>query len=125
MKHIFYFIAICPILWEITVLCNIQKVHIFIINYRKLQNQNEIKINGKKTMFTVLQIFYIGWVFIGFFSFQWIVFLFMFLFGLIAKNNIVLRWFDAFISLTVLIFIILNAYHFKIDIISFILNNIK
>lgn len=71
---------------------------------------NEVKF------IVILDVMYLLWTFGGLFTFQWPVFLFLLLLGLIPKRKLSLRRADALISLLVLIFIVINAYHLKIDI---------
>ena len=116
MKHVFYFLTIFPILWEVMNLVNINKTHQFALGLKAMKGKKYDEYSSSQKSFTICMIGYIIWNFIGIFSFQWTVFLGLFLFGLIPKKYIWFRWIDSLISLVVLIFIVLNAYHFKIDV---------
>lgn len=116
MKHVFYFLTIFPILWEVMNLVSINKTHQFALGLKAMKGKMYDEYSSSQKSFSIYMIGYIIWNFIGFFSFQWTVFLVLFLFGLIPKKYIWYRWIDSLISLVVLIFIVLNAYHFKIDI---------
>ena len=93
------------------------KVH----NYIKVMMPVEYKDRTKnqKNLTWCLGL-YIIWVFAGLFTSQWILFLAIIGLSFIPKNNIIVRWVDAFLSCFVLLFIILNVYHFKIDLLSLI-----
>ena len=116
MKHIFYFLTILPIIWEIANLTNTKRVHDFAFNLRKMKGKKITEYTQKQKEIVFWMLGYIIWNFIGLFTFQWPVFLVFFLIGLIPKRVMWFRWIDSFISLIILLFIVLNAYHFKIDI---------
>jgi hypothetical protein len=118
MKHIFYILAICPIMWELTCISNPKRVAKFRDGFKKLKKENIDfdKYSSTQKLFGILMIGYIIWNFIGFLTFQWTVFLGLFLLGLIPKPWTWLRWIDSIISFAILLFIIINAYHLKIDV---------
>lgn len=116
MKHVFYFLTIFPILWEVMTLVNLNKTHQFVLSLKAMKGKKFDEFTSSQKLFPICMIGYIIWTFIGFFSFQWVVFLLLFLFGLIPKKYAWYRWIDSFISFIVLCFIVLNAYHFKIDV---------
>jgi len=124
MKHIFYFLTIFPIFWELHNLFNIKKTHQFFLEIKANKGKNFDEWTENRKYFSVLMLGYIFWNFIGFFSSQWVLFVSMFLLGLIPKKYIWHRWIDSLISFLILCFIILNAYHFKIDVWQWILSNI-
>ena len=113
MKHLFYFIAILPLIWEMTNLLNIKRTHNFQKRMNKKSKSENFTTSEKSLSF--LTHGYLVWVFIGLFSFQWIVFLSIIILGLIPKKLLLIRWVDSLISFVLLLFILLNAYHFKID----------
>lgn len=116
MKHLFYFLTIFPILWEVMNLVSINKTHQFALTFKTMKGKKFDEWTSSQKSFSICMIGYIIWNFIGFFSFQWIVFLGLFLFGLIPKKYAWYRWIDSLVSFIVLCFIVLNAYHFKIDV---------
>lgn len=121
MKHLFYFIAFLPILWEAMVLANPRVVNRFLDNLKAKKGNSEQYTQTEK-FFGVLQIGYFIWCFIGLFSSQWVLFLPMVILGVIPKRYHTLRYVDSLISLALLIFIILNAYHFRIDVYSWVIS---
>lgn len=116
-KFIFYFIGILPLIWETDVVMKPLKVHNYIKVMMPIEYKNRTK--NQKNLTWCLGL-YIIWVFAGLFTSQWILFLVIIGLSCIPKNNIIIRWLDAFISALILLFIILNVYHFKIDLLSLI-----
>lgn len=122
LKFTFYFLGIFAILWELVVVFNPKKVHTFV---RKLKRKQETKgvITGSEGLFSILTIIYFIWICVGLFSFQWPVFLTIMLISFIPQNfSSVMRWIVAFLTFILLIFLTLNAYHFKINTYSLLLN---
>lgn len=120
MKHLFYCLIIFPILWETISLKNPYKTHKFILRFKTLKCKKFSEYSSTQKSFSILNFGYLFWVFIGFFSFQWTAFLVLFLLSFIPKKCIWVRWIDSLISLLILFFILLNAYHFKINILEFL-----
>ncbi len=119
MRHIYYFMAIFPILWELYTLQNILKVHNFSKKFKKDAKDKKFdEWTDSQKALSIFMIGYLVWAFIGLFSSQWILFLFIFVISFIPKVNITIRWIDSFISVLVFLFILLNTYHFHIDIIK-------
>lgn len=124
MKHLFYFIAFLPILWEIMVLSNPKKVARFISILRAKSKYNLTKKNytNAEKAFYLLNLGYIGWSIAGLLSSQWVLFLIIILLGFMPKKHYITIWINSLLSLAVLIFIILNAYHFHIDVYSWVIS---
>ena len=122
MKHVFYLLTIAPILWEAINLMGIKKTHNFLNNLKQIKGKEFSEWTENQKSFTICMIGYILWNFAGFFTFQWVLFVCLFLLGLLPKKYIWYRWLDSLISISILIFIIINAYHFKIDIWALILS---
>ena len=119
MKHIFYFMTIFPLLWELIGITNVQRVHNFSKGIKALKGKKFDEYSSMQKNVSVLMMLYILWTFIGLFSSQWLTFSVLLGISLIPKRFIVLRWIDSVISFALLLFIILNAYHFKIDLLSY------
>jgi len=118
MKHLFYFIGIVPILWELICVLDTKKVHKF---HLKLKAKKYDEMDSSQKAITFLMLFYVLWILVGLFSSQWIIFTFYFILGIIPKNKIWHRKFDGILSVLMLVFIILNVYHFHIDIWSILI----
>jgi hypothetical protein len=120
MKHIFYFFTFIAILWEMLSVINPKSVHDFYKRVLVAKGKKFRELSTSQQTISVCMLGYMIWNFIGFFTFQWPIFIMLFLIGLIPKKWILLRWIDAFISLLILLFIVLNAYHLKIDLFELI-----
>jgi hypothetical protein len=96
------------------------KVHQFALTLKETKGQKFDDLASNQKSLLICQFGYTIWTFIGFFTFQWSAFLLLFFLGLIPKKQVWYRWIDSFISFILLLFIILNAYHFKVDIWEFI-----
>ena len=116
MKHIFYFFAFFAILWEGINIIYTKEIYKKVIRIISLKKENFKELADGQKYFLFFMFGYFLWIFTGLFTFQWPIFLLLFLMGLIPKKWIVIRWIDAFISLVILIFILINAYHLHIDI---------
>lgn len=123
MKELFYLLAIGPILWEIIVIGDPKRVHRFI---QKLSSYGEhgaiMQPEAKDIMYYIFLITYVLWVFVGLFTSQWLLFLTLFIVGIIPVKYIFHRWLDGFISLCILLFTLLNAFHFHINVFQTIIN---
>lgn len=125
MKHIFYFLTIAPLLWEFINITNFKKTHLFAKSIKELKGKTFDDYSSNQKNFSFLMLGYILWTLIGLFSSQWIVFLTLLILGFIPKKWIAIRFIDSLISFSLLLFLILNVYHFKIDIFKLVLNYIK
>ncbi len=113
MKHVFYFLAIFPLLFELACVCSPAKFHRF--SKRLKAKPKDKDVSPREAVFVIASLFYLVWAFTGMMSFQWPAFVFLFALSLIPKPTVWMRWLDAALSLAVLFFVLLNAYHFKID----------
>ena len=120
MKHLFYLLTIFPILWEMANISSPKKMHETLKRMKDIKEYD--KYSAKQKMFSFLMLCYVGWTLVGFMSFQWPIFLIIILMSFIPKAHYVLRWIDSFITLMLLVFIMVNAYHLKIDTYNVILN---
>lgn len=112
MKHIYYLFTLLPILFEYLNLQDTKRIHEFIERLKTTPHKEQ---TGYQKTYGVLMLGYWLWAVIGLFSFQWPVFLFMLILGAFPKKLIFVRWIDSLISIVVLIFIIVNAYHLHIN----------
>ena len=120
MKHIFYLLTIFPIMWELISLHDTIKVR-NLVERLKVKTADEFTI--KESLFSTFALGYVMWTLFGLFTSQWVLFLTLILISSIPlKKYIWYNKIDAIISLVLLLFIILNAYHFNIDIFEWILS---
>ena len=116
MDHIFYFLAIFPIIWELTVASDAKKVH---NKFNEIKKKNDVKkFTNNETVLAFLMLGYTFWVIIGLFSSQWVLFASIILLSIIPSKKIWVRRVDAIITLLVLCFILINKYHLHIDILG-------
>lgn len=118
LSYAFYLIGIIPILHELTTLTNLNLIF-------RLKKEIKLKTGQFQLdhfLFILVNSFYTIWVLIGLFTVNWPAFLFIVIISLIPKRNKIILWVDALISFGVLIFISLNAFHFKINLYDFIIN---
>jgi hypothetical protein len=117
MANVFYALGILGIIWEIVCLVEVVKVHNFLLQL-KVKQRSEYSLSlytETDKSFLFLMFLYFVWAIVGLLSSQWPIFLFFILFSLIPKKNIYYRFFDALVSFSILIFILLNHFHFKIN----------
>jgi hypothetical protein len=122
MKHLFYFFTIFALFWEFSIIADVKKYSQFKTSFKKLIKEN-IKIDDWTTLqktFSFLQLGYVLWTFVGIFTFQWPVFILFILISMIPKPYKWMMWLDAFISILILLFVLINAYHLKIDVFGMI-----
>jgi hypothetical protein len=117
MSHIFYLIGLIAIIWEIIVVTSPQRV------VNTMASMKGKKVEGVTKTQKALSFYMLGyllWCLVGLFSSQWVLFGFILLLGLIPKKNIVMCFLNGLISLGLLVFIILNAYHLHINVLSLV-----
>ena len=137
MKHIFYLVAIFFIIYEIMWIINPKKFIKSIITFDKLQKENK----GKKwdnqseeyksaLIGKIPHLFLFVWMFCGLLTFNWLAFLVKIIFGMLliapiskllkfSKGYTALHWFNSVIGLFWGLFIVINSYHLKIDLLDF------
>ena len=113
MKTVFYLFAILPIIQEIMVLNEPKKWHNFAKRIKGIQKGHPDYEN--KMILGIFTMFYMVWAFIGLFSFQWWAFALLFIISFIPKKWVWYRWLDALISVIILFFVVLNNFHFHIN----------
>ena len=126
MNHLFYFLSIFPIIYNIILLVSPKEFFrrfTILKNYKK-PGSIELTPKQKKTYKSAgaIYLFYLlmnlVWNFIGLFTGQWIIFIFRVFIGYIPGRF--LGWIPLIIKsvvdIAILLFIILNAYHFHINI---------
>jgi len=115
MKHIFYLITILPILWELMCLVKPVRAKKFKESVKALKGKPFEEWTNNQRNVTVLNLMYLIWIFVGLFSGQWVVFLIILLLSFVPKKFVFMIVIDSFVTLCLLIFLIINAYHLKID----------
>jgi hypothetical protein len=111
---VFYLIGILPILWELSSLMKLSKRFNFLKELKQNKDYKEWSSNQKAVGFLMLG--YIIWAMVGLFSSQWIIFFFILLVSLIPKKWLWFFAIDAFVTVILLFFLIINQYHLHINI---------
>lgn len=120
MKHLFYLIGVAPILWEAMGVFDPLRFHKFSQSMKKLKGVKFDDYTKTQQYVSMLMLFYMVWIVAGFLSTQWVSFILIFLISLIPKPFVWIRFLDHLITFLLLVFIIINAYHLKIDLWAFI-----
>jgi len=119
MKSIFYFTTIIPLLFEMITFCNTNETFRIKTLAKEIQgnknwvNDPDIPSHDKNTILIMglITIFYFAWMVIGLFTVQWYIFVLLFALSYIPKKT---KWYlkiDSFITICILMFIVINAYH--------------
>lgn len=114
MKHLFYFLGLFPLIYEMSVIANPKKYFEFKSRIKKGGKFDNMTTNQKA--YSIFSLYYLLFVFVGLFSFNWFAFVCLIAISFVPKINVVIMWIDSLISFVILLFILLNAYHFKIDV---------
>lgn len=112
MAHVFYFFALFALMYETAYLFDTKKIDDFI---ERLKSKTVEQRTIKDKRFALLKFFYSCWGIVGFLTFQWYVFVFFFLWSNLEHcKNKTIKVIENIGSILIIIFIILNAYHFRI-----------
>ena len=140
MEHIFYFIGILFLIYEVYFLLNLKNELNESKRFKELTKEfknlewNDYSEEYKK-LFRIkasLQIFVI-WLFIGLMSSQWVLFLIFLLFNFIIIIPIsylvkfsfyryFITGFNTLVGIVFSLFLILNKYHFKLNLYELLIN---
>lgn len=122
MTHVFYIIAALFLLVELLILVNIKTVHSGkkrLYKLRKEKNKVELEdLSPGMIAYQIVGIIYLIYAVIGLMSSQWIMFAVLILLSFVPKKWIIWRYIDSFLSIAILVFIILNKYHFHFSLIN-------
>lgn len=113
MEHIFYLLLILPFLLEVESIIN-PSGRLKLRNLSKKLKKEEVKFDDwpselKATSY--LALIYFTLVFVGLFTFQWYIFLIILALSFIPKANKLLIVIDGVITLSLLVFALINKYH--------------
>ncbi len=117
MKYLFFLFTLLPIMIELYSLLNIKKIH---KSLEYMTTKGSIWSFNQK-FYAGCSIIYMIWAFIGIISSQWFLFIVLIILSIIPKKWIIIRWLDAFLSLGLLFFMIINTFHLHINLFSLIL----
>lgn len=130
LKIIFYLPGILAVIWEICIIQAPKEMTESLRNYNyraatKGANGKSIATNMDH-FYTFFMILYFLWCLVGLLSSQWIVFVLIMILGLMPKPEFKwgVRFLDALVTLGLLLFILLNAFHFHINNWEFLMSKI-
>lgn len=113
MEHVFYLLVSFFLAFEILSLFAVKKIHASVNKYRDLSNVQDMSATFET--YYVVNILYFLTCVIGLISSQWACFLLILALCFIPKRYLTWRIIDGVISILILLFVILNKYHFHID----------
>jgi hypothetical protein len=125
MITLFYLFGVLAIMWELHSLTNIRKVHKTAISMNERMKSGTYKkedFTSNENTLLVLMSLYFVWAIVGLFTFNWVAFLVLLGLSLIPKKYVAIRFLDALLSLLVLLFIVINHYHLKINLLDLIIS---
>jgi len=99
---------------EIFAICNVKRIHNAVQKYGKKQSKDLKDYSTSYIIYVMFGFFYLFLCIVGLMSSQWILFGALLLLGLIPKKWITWRYIDGTLSIVILLFILLNKYHFHI-----------
>lgn len=112
-QYLFYIWAFLAILFEV---CKLSPK-----GWREYMSQMKYLKDKKKdystteAVFILLQVLYFLWIFVGFFSSQWILFGSIFLLSFIPKKIYIINFIDSVLTIGILLFMIVNKFHLHLD----------
>lgn len=113
MEHVFYLLVSFFLPFEILSLFAVKKIHASVNKYRDLSNVQDM--SATFATYYVVNVLYFLTCVIGLISSQWACFLLILALCFIPKRYLTWRIIDGVISILILLFVILNKYHFHID----------
>ena len=124
MKTLFYLLSFIPLLSELNVFVNTNE-------YKKerdawIQDSKDKKYDewsSQSKYMAIIHLIYMAWLLIGLLSFQWLAFVAILILTLIPKKRIWYMKIDSFLTVLIIIFIILNHFHFRLDLLDLLILN--
>lgn len=120
MTHVFYILIAFFIFVELIVLFSQKNIHSAVKRLKKLNKEKKGKlsfdeIGASMTLYQSIGIIYLIYCLVGLMSSQWVLFALIILLTFIPKRWLWWRYVDSIVTLLILAFILLNKYHFHID----------
>jgi len=124
MTHVFYILVVLCIAIEIAMLVKQRGVHRVLVEHREKQKESgKVSFedtNPKFIGYSIVMMMYWILCLVGLMSSQWLGFVLLIALGCIPIRKLWWRYVDSIISIAILLFIVLNKYHFHIDLITLI-----
>jgi hypothetical protein len=120
MTHVFYILIAFFIFVELIVLFSQKNIHSAVKRLKKLNKEKKGKlsfdeIGASMTLYQSIGIIYLIYCLVGLMSSQWVLFALIILLAFIPKRWLWWRYVDSIVTLLILAFILLNKYHFHIN----------
>ena len=120
MTHVFYILIAFFIFVELIVLFSQKNIHSAVKRLKKLNKEKKGKlsfdeIGASMTLYQSIGIIYLIYCLVGLMSSQWVLFALIIIRAFIPKRWLWWRYVDSIVTLLILAFILLNKYHFHID----------
>ena len=120
MTHVFYILIAFFIFVELIVLFSQKNIHSAVKRLKKLNKEKKGKlsfdeIGASMTLYQSIGIIYLIYCLVGLMSSQWVLFALIILLAFIPKRWLWWRYVYSIVTLLILAFILLNKYHFHID----------
>jgi len=126
--QLFYLFAVIFLIHEFFVLSMEKDLFIELEIIRKKSKKEKLKFSeysDEMKTYLIINIAYILYTFSGLLTSQYPLFLLIILISVIPKRLLILKYIDSFLSIAILMFIVLNNFHFHIDIETLILSQFK
>lgn len=114
ITYLFYTAALLFLIVEIDIMQNPQKA----VDRSIRINAATASITGSDATYTTIQMFYWIWTLAGLATIQWPAFVALILLAMITKHRKVLRMIDASISALLVLFIYINHFHLKLNMVQ-------
>jgi hypothetical protein len=121
MTHLFYLLVIFFIAFEVVVLFSERTIHNAVAALRHQEKEyGKGKVpyevmNPKLVAYSIVGAFYWIVCLVGLMSSQWVAFVAIIVLSLVPKRWLWWRYIDTVLSILLLLFIVLNKYHFHVD----------
>ena len=120
MTQVFYILIAFFIFVELIVLFSQKNIHSAVKRLKKLNKEKKGKlsfdeIGASMTLYQSIGIIYLIYCLVGLMSSQWVLFALIIILAFIPKRWLWWRYVDSIVTLLILAFILLNKYHFHID----------
>ena len=120
MTHVFYILIAFFIFVELIVLFSQKNIHSAVKRLKKSNKEKKGKlsfdeIGASMTLYQSIGIIYLIYCLVGLMSSQWVSFALIILLAFIPKRWLWWRYVDSIVTLLILAFILLNKYHFHIN----------
>lgn len=124
MIHLFYLCSVVFIIYSTFSMINPKKLSNFFSEFKVLKDSENLPQDkvAMGCLLALISIFFLIWVLVGLLTFQWPLFILLLVLSYTPSRHYVVRFIKSFVITIIIIFILLNAYHFNIDVFDVIKN---